>query len=150
MKVIRLARPLSGRIVRGGAHAAAGMQSVRFTLVPWAGRPSLRSDPMQPARPPSRLRVTVGDLVRLPRLMKAPRPHCEQTKIRGSVADVAPTWPQFGQMIQVSMSVASARSRRAARAGAEFSAAEHTPSFQARQPPAAEPLRGLQRAADRR
>jgi hypothetical protein len=85
MKVIRLARPLSGRIVRGGAHAAAGMQPLRFTLVPWAGRPSLRSDPMQPARPPSRLRVTVGDLVRLPRLMKAPRPHCEQTKIRGSV-----------------------------------------------------------------
>jgi hypothetical protein len=53
-------------------------------------------------------RVTVGDLARLPCLMKAPCPHCEQTKIRGSVADVAPTWPQFGQMIRVSMSVASA------------------------------------------
>jgi hypothetical protein len=40
--------------------------------------------------------------------MKAPCSHCEQTKIRGSVADVAPMWPQFGQMIRVSVSVASA------------------------------------------
>jgi hypothetical protein len=40
--------------------------------------------------------------------MKAPCPHCEHTKIRGNVADVAPMWPQFGQTIRVSMSVASA------------------------------------------
>jgi hypothetical protein len=40
--------------------------------------------------------------------MKAPCPHCEHTKIRGNVADVAPMWPQFGQTIRVSISVASA------------------------------------------
>ncbi len=41
-------------------------------------------------------RVRVGDLVDLPFLMNAPCPHCNQIKIRGSCAVVAPTWPQFG------------------------------------------------------
>jgi hypothetical protein len=45
----------------------------------------------------------VEDLAGLPLLMSAPRPHCEQMSTRGSNAAVAPTWPQFGQAIRVSM-----------------------------------------------
>ena len=46
-------------------------------------------------------RVRIGDLAGLPCLMRAPCPHCEQTKICGSDALVAPTCPQFGHTIRV-------------------------------------------------
>jgi hypothetical protein len=42
----------------------------------------------------------LGDLARLPLLMNAPCPHCEQISTRGSDAVVAPTCPQFGQTIR--------------------------------------------------
>jgi hypothetical protein len=49
-------------------------------------------------------RETVGDLAGLPLLMSPACPHCEQMSTRGSdAASVAPTWPQFGQTIRVSM-----------------------------------------------
>jgi hypothetical protein len=48
-------------------------------------------------------RVTVGDLAGLPLLMSASCPHCEQVSTLGSDAVVAPTCPQFGQTIRVSM-----------------------------------------------
>ena len=51
-------------------------------------------------------RVMLGD--GLPLLMNAPCPHREQISTRGSDAAVAPTWPQFGQVIRVSMSVSIA------------------------------------------
>ena len=47
-------------------------------------------------------------LAGVPLLMNAPCSHCEQISTRGSDAAVAPTWPQCGQVIWVSMSVATA------------------------------------------
>jgi hypothetical protein len=55
----------------------------------------------------------VRDLADLPLLMmSAPCPHCEQMSTRGSNPAVAPTWPQFGQTIRVSMSDSYRRSWR--------------------------------------
>jgi len=54
----------------------------------------------------------VWDLAGLPLLMSAPCPHCEQMSTRGSNPAVAPTWPQFGQTIRVSMSDSYRRSWR--------------------------------------
>jgi hypothetical protein len=50
----------------------------------------------------------LADLLLL--MMSAPCPHCEQMSTRGSNAAVAPTWPQFGQTIRVSMSDSYRRS----------------------------------------
>ena len=50
-------------------------------------------------------RATLGELAGLPLLISAPCSHCEQISTRGSDAAVAPTWPQYGQVIRVSMSV---------------------------------------------
>jgi hypothetical protein len=59
-------------------------------------------------------RSTVGDLAGVPLLISAPCSHCEQISTRGSDAAVAPTWPQCGQVIRVSMSVDTAADGAAA------------------------------------
>jgi hypothetical protein len=78
-------------------------------------RASAASYRSQAARSAARSsRVRIGDLVGLPLLMKAPWPHCEQIKTRGSDMAVAPTWPQEGQTIRVSMAVTALRARHSA------------------------------------
>jgi hypothetical protein len=85
-------------------------------LTPWgsaAPSPSLAvaggARRSQAARSAARSsRSTVGDLAGVPLLMNAPCSHCEQISTRGSDAAVAPTWPQCGQVIRVSISVATA------------------------------------------
>ena len=73
----------------------------------------------EPSTVRSKLRrpSTVDDLAGVPLLISAPCSHCEQISTRGSDAAVAPTWPQCGQVIRVSMSVATAADGAAASIG---------------------------------
>src|SRR5204863_3986294 len=61
--------------------------------------------------------MTLADLAGVPLLISAPCSHCEQISTRGSDAAVAPTWPQCGQVIRVSMSVVTATAATLHRAG---------------------------------
>jgi hypothetical protein len=86
------ASPVASALARSGRSRARSLfaSAYRSQAARWAACSS---------------RVMLGDLAGLPPLMNAPCPHCEQMSTRGGNAAVAPTYPQFGQVIRVSMIV---------------------------------------------
>ena len=94
---------------------AVNARHALYTADPAVAGGAWRSEAARPAARSSR--STVGDLAGVPLLISAPCSHCEQISTRGSDAAVAPTWPQCGQVIRVSMSVATAAEGAAASIG---------------------------------